>query len=129
MLSVLFAGFAFWAEAQLNISTNLRQDAVWDDKAEKWDVLSEDKGVTFFEFNKELTLFKHTTPGITSTYIINKWEYNDSLVRYTMQVKSDVGNEYEMIIDGTENCVAFFFWRENRYVLVRHSIKESWYKE
>lgn len=125
----LFVFTAGWAGAQLNISTKLRQDAVWDGLSEDWEVLSTDESVTFFEFNKDFTLFKHTTPTITSTYQILNWDYNDSLVRYTMNVRSDVGNEYEMIIDAMENCVAFFFWRNDDYILVRHTIKDSWIKE
>lgn len=30
-----------------------------------------------------------------------------------MTVKSNAGNEYEMIIDGINNCVCFFYWIDN----------------
>lgn len=115
--------------AQLSVSTNLRQDAVWDAEKEEWEVLSTDDSGTLFEFNKELTMFKHTTATITSNYFISKWDYNEEEVKYTMTVTSDAGNEYEMIIDGVNNCVAFFFWQDEKYILVRHTIKESWFKE
>lgn len=112
--------------AQLNISTNYRQDAVWNDETSEWEVLSTDENGTLFEFNKELTTFHHTTSSISSDYFINKYEYNEEEVKYTMTVKSDAGNEYEMIIDGINNCVCFFYWRDNRYYLVRHTIKNTW---
>ncbi|WP_343605424.1 hypothetical protein [Fluviicola sp.] len=115
--------------AQLNISTNYRQDAVWNDEKSEWEVLSTDEDGTLFEFNKELTTFHHTTPGISSDYFITKYEYDDKEIKYTMTVKSDAGNEYEMIIDGINNCVCFFYWRDNRYYLVRHTIKNTWINE
>lgn len=112
--------------AQLNISTNYRQDALWDEIALDWEVYSTDDTGTLFEFNKELTMFKHTTERISSTYYITSWEYDEDKTLYTMQVKSDVGNEYEMMIDGINNCVCFFKWYDEGYILVRHTIKSSW---
>lgn len=132
MKSVLFfliCLFSLQLNAQLSISTNLRQDAIWRETEEKWDVLSEDPKGTLFEFNKDLTMFKHTTETITSTYYINKWEYNEEQAKYTMTVTSDAGNEYEMIVDGINNCVAFFYYLEDKYILVRHSIKNTWIKD
>lgn len=115
--------------AQLNISTNYRQDAIWNNETEQWDVLSTDESGTLFSFNKELTMFKHTTETISSDYYISDWEYNEEEVKYTMTVTSDVGNAYELIIDGINNCVCFFYWYENEYILVRHTIKRSWFNE
>jgi len=118
--------FAF---GQLGISTNLRQDGYWKATDEEWEITSTDEGGTLFEFNKELTTFKHTTETITSTYYIKDWDYNEDEVKYTMQITSDAGNDYEMIIDGVNNCVAFFYWRDDVYYLVRHTIKNSWFNE
>ena len=115
--------------AQLNISTNYRQDAIWNNETEQWDVLSTDESGTLFSFNKELIMFKHTTETISSDYYISDWEYNEEEVKYTMTVTSDVGNAYELIIDGINNCVCFFYWYENEYILVRHTIKRSWFNE
>ncbi len=115
--------------AQLNISTNFRQDAIWNNETSQWDVSSTDDKGTLFEFNKELTTFHHTTANISSDYFITKYDYNEEEVKYTMTVKSDAGNEYEMIIDGINNCVCFFYWRDNKYYLVRHTIKNTWINE
>jgi hypothetical protein len=114
---------------QLSISTNYRQDGVWNEETSTWDILSTDENGTLFEFNKELTTFHHTTATISSDYYVTKYEYNEEEVKYTMQIKSDVGNEYEMIIDGVNNCVCFFYWYENKYYMVRHTIKKTWFKE
>jgi len=119
----------FLAVSQLNISTNFRQDAVWLNDSETWDVLSTDDGGTLFEFNSELTQFKHTTETITSTYFVSDWEYDEEELLYTMKVTSDVGNEYEVLIDGINECICFFKWVDEQYVMVRHAIKSSWVKE
>lgn len=126
ILTLLVSGASF---AQLSISTNFRQDGVWDAEKEKWNILSTDDSGTLFRFNRELTMFQHTTATITSDYYIDKWDYNEEEVKYTMTVTSDAGNEYEMIIDGINNCVAFFYWYEGQYILVRHTIKQSWFDE
>lgn len=126
---ILWLSTVLCGMAQLSISTGYRQDAVWNDSTGQWTVYFTDGAETLFEFNREFTLFKHTTPDITSLYTINNWEYSDSSVQYRMDVTSDAGNTYELIIDGIENCVAFFFWYDDRYILVRHTIKKTWFKE
>gem|GEM_PF-1352020 len=126
MTAILLATLSF---GQLGISTELRQDAYWKTDTEEWNVTSTDEAGTLFEFNKELTTFKHTTPTITSTYYIKDWKYDEETIKYTMQITSDAGNDYEMIIDGVNNCVAFFYWRDDVYYLVRHTIKNTWFNE
>lgn len=116
-------------QSQLSISTNYRQDALWNNTDEAWNVFSTDEAGTLFEFNKELTVFRHTTATISSDYYIKTWDYNADEIKYTMTVTSDAGNQYELIIDGINQCVAFFFWRDDDYYLVRHTIKNSWFRE
>lgn len=132
MKKLFLITFLLWsvlASAQLSISTNLRQDATWSNADEKWNVFSTDEGGTLFEFNKEFTTFRHTTASISSDYYVKSVEYDDEKVLYTMTVTSDVGNEYELMIDGLNECVAFFYWKDDVYYLVRHTIKNSWIRE
>jgi len=129
LFALSFIVFAHVSFAQLTITTNFRQDGVWDKTNEKWEVLSTDKGATRFEFDKKLSMFEHTTPTISSHYDILEYKYDEDANSYTMKVKSDAGNEYEMIIDGKNNCVAFFYWKKDQYILVRHTINETWIRE
>jgi len=116
--------------AQLSISTSMREDGIWDNLNTKWDIYSKDSSGTFIEFNKELTMFKHTTATITSNYKITSYEYDEKEVAYTMQVVSDVGNEYELIVDGLNELVIFFYYNDDEeYVMVRHLMKKTWFKE
>ncbi len=129
LLLVSMLTLTICAMAQLSISTSLRQDAVWDELKEDWEVYSMDSTGTFFEFNKELTMFKHTTATITSNYKITSYDYDEDEAKYTMQVVSDVGNEYEVVVDAENNYIGFFYERDDEYVLVHHTIKNSWFKE
>lgn len=122
MLCIVFANTGF---AQLTIITNFRQDGIWDEKNAKWDVTRTDTSTTTFDFDKAMTMFKHTTPSMASRYDFTEYDYNEETVKYTLKVKSDAGNEYEVIVDGINNCVVFFFWVNKDYRMVRHTIKET----
>lgn len=121
---------SYFLQAQLTVTTNLREDGQWDESAMKWDILSTDDGITIMNFNKELTSFRHITNSISSVYTILEWDYDDNEVLYEMNVKSDAGNEYELIIDGINEYVIFFYYdNAGNYRMVRHTIKETWYDE
>jgi len=101
ILSIL-CFIAINASAQFHISTNLRMNFSWDDEKEDWKFESQDEeSLTFFEFNKDFTLVKHTTSTITSAYLIKSSEHDESDDRnqYIYMVTSDVGNKYMMIVD------------------------------
>lgn len=116
--------------AQMNISTNFRQDGIWDNEKEEWTIFStNDEEITFFEFNKDFTMFKHTTASITSAYMIKSQKYDEENERYEFDVVSDVGNKYYMIFDLKNDNVRFIYEREGSLFLVQHSIKRVWFDE
>jgi len=116
--------------AQMNISTNFRQDGIWDIEKEEWSIFStDDEELTFFEFNKDFTMFKHTTASITSAYMIKSQKYDEENERYEFDVLSDVGNKYFMIFDLKNENVRFIYEREEGLFLVQHSIKKVWFDE
>lgn len=122
--------FAFiMVEAQLHISTNTRKDAYWDKKENKWVVTStNDEELTFFNFNKEFTMFKHVTPSITSAYMINKvTKADDKNKMYEFDITSDVGNAYHMYID-EGNMAIYITYTDSDGVMhaVIHVIKKIW---
>lgn len=116
--------------AQINISTNLRQDFIWDEKKEEWTVFStNEEELTFFEFNKEFTMFTHTTASIKSAYIIKSSEHDETLDQYELDIVSDVGNEYFMIIDAKNNNLRFIYDHDGDLLMVHHTIKSLWSNE
>ncbi len=116
--------------AQMHISTFLRSDAVFNETTEEYDLLNEDKEeLTFFEFNKELTMFKHTTPTITSAYTVKSSTEDKENERWEFDIMSDVGNKYLMILDMKNNNIRFIYTKNGSTYLVQHSIKKLWFDE
>ncbi len=129
LLSFLLVA-SYFVNAQLTVTTNFREDGIWDNTAEKWDIISTEEGTTIMNFNTELTSFRHITGSISSTYTILDWDYDENEILYEMTVKSDVGNEYDFLIDGINEYVIFFYYDDaGKYRMVRHTIKETWYDE
>ena len=88
------------------------------------------KNSPFFEFNTELTMFTHTTPSMTSSYLIKEAIYDEELDLYTFDVVSDVGNKYLCILDLEHDIIDFIGdIGESSSWLVRHSIKKLWLEE
>jgi len=113
--------------AQLNISTNFRQDGIWDKEKEEWTIFSTNEDeLTFFEFNKDFTMFKHTTASITSAYMIKSSEHDEERDQYELDIVSDVGNKYLMIIDVKNNNVRFIYEKDGNLLMVHHTIKKLW---
>lgn len=116
--------------AQMNISTNLRQDGYWDEKSEEWVVIStDDEEFTFFEFNEEYTMFKHTTPTITSAYIIKSKKEDKEQQQFELTIISDVGNKYKMVLDFKNNNLRFMYVKDDYLLMVQHDIKKIWFDE
>lgn len=128
---LLFLTIAFTsANAQINISTTLRSDFVWNSKTEEWVWVSDDEDEkTFFEINKALTIMKHTTPSITSTYRIKNSQEDKMNKLWEFKVISDVGNDYVMLLDIKNDNVRFIGKANGKLFLVRHTIKRIWFDE
>ena len=129
-LIVLFLFSVSHFYAQMHISTDLRQDAVFNQDTKKYEITSEDKDeLTFFEFNKGLTMFKHTTPTITSSYVISSSTQDEENDRWEFEIQSDVGNKYFMILDIPNDNIRFIYKKEGTTLLVQHHIKRVWFDE
>lgn len=116
--------------AQLNVSTNLRMDFSWDNVNKEWKFESQDEeSLTFFVFNKDFTLVKHTTASVTSAYMIKSQEHDeeDGRDQYIFDVVSDVGNKYMMIFDVKNDNIRFV--NNDGSHMVKHRIKSTWKDE
>lgn len=116
--------------AQMHISTNLRQEAIFNEKTREYDLIHEDiDEITFFEFNKQLTFLKHTTPTITSAFTINSSKDDKENKRLELDIMSDVGNIYLMILDFKNNNIRLIYKKNSSTYLVRLTIKKIWFDE
>jgi len=130
ILSMLFVSISLLVSAQLTLTTNYREDGKWIESEMRWEIISTEEGTTVFNFNNELTSFRHITESISSSYQILEWDYDEDEVLYEMTVRSDAGNEYDFMIDGINEYVIFFYYdTAGNYRMVRHTIKETWFDE
>lgn len=112
----------------LFISTNYRYNAYWSDLTDSWKTLTEKEDPTLFIFNKDMTMFKHRTRSITSDYFIISEEYDATNKQYELEVVSDVGNKYTMILDLEDENLRFIYKKGGKSYLVQHEIKTTWKK-
>jgi len=111
---------------QLYISTSHRTDAYYDESKSKYVITSEEDNSTLFKFNSKMTMFEHTTASISSTYYIKSKKVDDGNDRIEMEVVSDVGNNYLMIIDTKNENIRFISTKNGVTRAVQHKIKSSW---
>jgi len=129
----IFFLLLFWSTqsfSQFKISTDLREDYIWSDSLGEWMLVnSNDQEFTLIEFDTLLPILIHTTPTMTSRYIINSNEYDQEHDHTTFDLTSDVGNHYTMIIDINNNNVRFVGESQGTTTIVRHNIKKFWKEE
>jgi hypothetical protein len=128
-LAIILSGIQN-TSAQMHISTFLRRDAIFNETTNEYDLQNEDKEeLTFFEFNKELTMFKHITPTITSAYTIKSSKEDKENDRWEFDIMSDIGNKYLMILDLKNDNIRIIYKKKGTTYLVQHSIKKIWLDE
>lgn len=114
-------------KAQFNISTDYMAEYVWNAKSEDWDIQREDKKTTsFFELNQDLTMLKHTTPQVTSTFKIKEEEHNNDngSAYYMLNIVSDIGRDYFLIFDFKEGSIKVT--PEDKSFMILYRIKGTW---
>ncbi len=121
-----FFGIIINCVGQLYISTSHRTDAYYDESKSKYVITSEEDNSTLFKFNSKMTMFEHTTASISSTYYIKSKKVDDGNDRIEMEVVSDVGNNYLMIIDTKNENIRFISTKNGVTRAVQHKIKSSW---
>jgi|ERR1035437_3816734 hypothetical protein len=111
--------------SQFHISTKICETFSWNQGA--WVLTNQDNEVsTLFDFNKEMTMFTHTTATISSSYYIKSSSHTEEKI-WEYDIVSDVGNNYHFILDLKNNNLRFIGKnKDGSLFLVRHTIKRSW---
>jgi S1-C subfamily serine protease len=103
----------------MNVSSDNISSYRWDDLQEDWVlVVNQKEYFTSFEFDEDFTYFLHITSDQTSRYDILTSEYDEERELFTYDIKSDVGNEYFMIIDATDGEIYFISSDDEPFMLV-----------
>ncbi len=121
-------GLPLWG--QMSISTNRTQNFNWDKGTHRWIPSGEEvEDYTFFTFNEEFTILKHTTSSMTSAYLIESIQKDtvDNNPILLLDILSDVGNKYLMIIDLQNDELRFL--DEKLTFMKSQSIKNIWSDE
>ena len=129
MIAVLFMCQSVMS--QISFATNITNVYDWDSNKQEWILLSTDNTKsTLFEFNKDLTMLKHTTSTLSSTYYIKSVKEDKVKNHFEYGVVSDVGNKYTLIVDFKNYNIRFIGKRsDGSLFLIRHTIKQSWIEE
>jgi len=80
-------------------TTNYTEYAPWDEEAQDFVDFNGQDQETTFELFEDLSQFIHTTETMQSTYTVNENNYDENTETYEFDVTSDVGNNYQFIID------------------------------
>lgn len=116
--------------AQMHISTSSRTNAVFNTSTEEYETTSTDEfSITVFNFNKDLTMIKHVTEGITSAYTITNTHENKKNNCFEFDIVSDVGNKYFLIFDPDRNNIRFIYDSGTEVRLVQYEIKRAWFDD
>ena len=128
---LLFISFGCqFAFSQMHISTTVRRDFTWDEYKKAWTLTNTDEAYSsFFDFNKDMTMFTHTTSTIKSSYVIKSQNHEKDSEKWEYDIVSDVGNEYYMVIDISKDSKTIGFVgteKNGNKFLVLHGIKALW---
>ena len=135
IILMLIASISF---SQLNISTDYREDLIWNDNTEDWEEFSSENSITFFEFEdtaqSKMGMFIHRTDDITSAYLIKSHKYSEEYDWDEFDIVSDVGNKYTLFVKIGDEGLDGYLWltyknKEGVYQAVKHRIKSIWVTE
>lgn len=128
-LLLLFVLLYSTAHAQLSITTNFREDGIFDEAKSEWTISESVEGSTKFQFDKNLTSVTHVTESDSSEYEIVNWEYNEKESLYEMKLQNGNGNSCDFLVDGINKHIMYFYSYNGKYRMIRYRISDSIFKE
>jgi len=121
IIILLFIAISHWAQAQWHFVTKDIQIYDWVD--EKWEYRNGEKNHTVkYEFNAEFTSFSLTEKKDEYIYRILNYEYEREENRYLLDILSEDGTEYFMILDFREQNIRFL---SDEGFCILHNIKQA----
>ena len=111
--------------AQVSFSCNYTQVCYWNSTSKEYTNCSGSESNCLFAFNKEFTMFTHTTEEMKSTYYITSSEYDQSKEIWFYYTTSDVGNKYLFIVDPKNKQIRTLPLKEGADYIIAYTIKAS----
>lgn len=121
--------FTNTVQAQIYASCTHRDYYIYNDVTEELEYQNGYDENSMFKINAKLTMFEHTTPDMSSSYYVSDSEYNEDEKTLSMDVVSDVGNNYHYIFDMDDNKIRVLFKRDGVVQLLIFTVKKFWTEE
>lgn len=129
---ILFLSFCLFAnvlQAQIYASCTHRTILKYDTDEEEFEYQSGYDENSMFKINAKLTMFEHTTPTISSTYYVSSSNYDENEQTLTMNVVSDVGNNYMYVFDIKNDVVRVLSEQDGNVYMIVFTVKKFWTEE
>lgn len=121
--------FSNMSQAQIYASCTHRDYYKYNEATEDFEYMNGYDENSMFKINAQLTMFEHTTPDMSSSYYVSESEYDENEKTLTMDVVSDVGNNYRYIFDMDDNKIRVLFKRDGVVQLLVFTVKKFWTEE
>jgi len=106
LLIALFIIISHWAQAQWHFTTKDIEIYDWVDQ--KWEYRNGEKNhIVKYDFDKDFSFFSLTEKKDEYIYRILNYEYEREENRYLLDILSEDGTEYFMILDFREGNIRF----------------------
>lgn len=113
--------------AQTLISTILRQEGKFDPVTKQYSPVSKNREESsYFEFDKDFTMFRHLTAAKTSLYFIKSIKENEQRSCWEFDVLSDAGYSYYLIIDMLNGNMRFIYKEKGTTYLTQFKVNKYW---
>lgn len=112
ILITLF-GVVKCAIGQTYITTDYKIVEQYNNVTEEFDSLYSMEYISFFEINKDVTMIIHTDKEMSSLYKVIDSRYDAKYDCIELDVISDVGNQYTLMLAYQYNNISFIFKDEN----------------
>ncbi len=123
----LLLAVAMIADAQIYVSCTARRIFQYNKETDSFDFLYKYEENSLFELYKDLMMFKHTTPTITSSYYIQESSFDEDNGMLMCMVKSDVGNDYFYNFEfENEEVMVIYTNDDDELVMIIFTVKKMW---
>ena len=128
MMIFAFCLLTHVADAQIFVTCTHRDYYKYNEATEEFDYSNGYDENSMFKINSNITMFEHITPDMSSTYYVNESDFNKEEKKLTLDVVSDVGNEYKYIFDFEGEKVTVAITRDDDLYAVVFTVKRIWNK-
>jgi hypothetical protein len=108
------------------LSTQKKNTCFWDAQQGQYRNCQEEDAATLFVLNANKSMFKHTTDQMTSTYYVQRTEYDNKNKLMKYDVVSDAGNKYTFMITDDFSYLTIFCEKGNDSYIIKYSVKRKW---